>query len=1121
MNLICRLFHTRYDGIPDANGHCQWRDGQTMRQAKLRVAAQCCVLLGTLTAAVACASDASGALLLRDPSVSAHRVAFSYAGFIWIANLDGTHVRQLTHAGHEGHPYFSPDGASIAFAARFDGQPAVYRMPANGGTPTRLTYHPADIAPAGWTPDGRKVIFASGRDGFAPWPDENMRLFEVSKNGGPATPLPFGRASAGSLSADRSRIAYVPNVAWQHFQDAWKRYRGGQTQPIWIARLSDSTVEAKIPRDNSNDFNPMWIGDTIYFLSDRAGPVTLFAYDLKGKTVRQVVENHSFDLKSASASDSTIVYEQLGSLHLFDVKRGTDRTLNIRPQGDFPETKPHAVAVDPKEIRSPSISPTGSHAAFGAHGEILTVNVSDGRTSNLTATTAVSEIDPAWSPDGKSIAYFSDQSGAYALNIRQVGGTQETSKYPLGDVLGFYYGLIWSPDSGGVAYADQHLNYWYIDLANGVPIKIDTDLYAGEGHSTELVWSPDNRWIAYAKQLRSHFHAVFMYSIDEKKSYQITDGQADSLHVAFDRSGRMLYFASSTNVALASGWTDLSSWQRPVTRGVYAVALNAGAAARLAEMNSGASPSLGRERQREGGSDATVDIDPTSISKRMFRLPIPEGNYHTVISGDRGVLYLLETPSAMPLSDDPPTFAVERFDPMKGQVERVMDKVTDFRLAADGQTALFSHDAHWFVAGLNDDVTSVARELPLDKVNVEIDPRPEWRHLFEQVWRDERAFFYDPNLHGLDWEATRRRYEPFLENLSSRDDLNYLLLDMLGNMTIGHMHAQGGDIPKIDNQSKVGLLGADYVVKHGRYCVTRIYPEDPWDPSMRAPLIKPGGEVREGEYLLAVNGVDARSSLDFYRYFLGTAGKPTQLTVGARPDAHDSRSVTVVPLAEDSALRHFAWVERNMHIVERMTGGQVAYVYIPNTGIEGYRRFNREYFAQVGKKAVIVDERYNHGGDISDYIVDILGRPLRAYWHLREGLDIPEPMEGIFGPKVMLINEMTGSGGDALAWLFRDAQLGPLIGKRTWGGLVGHYAHPDDLLDGAYLATPNFAFYNRKNEWEVENHGVPADIEVEDDPRAERQGHDPQLEKAVGVVLEMMAKQSAPEVGHPPYPKYP
>jgi tricorn protease len=1072
-----------------------------------------------VAACIAHAETPPPSCLLREPTLSSSEVALSCAGFIWIVGRNGGQALQVTHGGHEGDPHLSPDGTLIAFAGSFDGQRAIYIIPVKGGIPKRLTFHPADIAPVGWTRDGSSVLFTSGRGGFAPWPDENMRLFKVSKQGGAATPLPFHRASAGSLSPNQKRIAYVPNVAWQHFQDAWKRYRGGQTQTIWIARLSDSHVEDKIPRNNSNDFNPMWIGDSIYFLSDRAGLVSLFSYDLRSKQVRQVVENHGFDIKSASAFGNMIIYDEFDSLHLLDTQTGANRTLDILSQGDFQEIRPQAVSVDAKEIKFAKISSAGDHVALGVHGEILTLELSDAQPRNWTSTTAVSEIDPAWSPDGRAIAYFSDESGAYALHIRTVDEPRPKLKIPLGDPIGFYYNPTWSPDAQKIAYSDQHLNYWYVDISHRIPVRLDTDLYAGPDHTRELAWSPDGLWIAYTKQLESHFHAVFIYSLAQKKTYQLTDGQADALHVAFAPSGDILYFTASTDLALAAGWLNMSAYERPVSRQVYAVALDSRAATKLARLTS---DDQGKSDSRSPGSPQTSDnatrVDIDGIEGRIVTLPISSGNYRRLWASVGNSLYLLKAATVVPLSDDEPEVAVQRWDLSARRLESVVDSVAEFDLAADGHHGLYKKDNHWFVQDLGGG--AVARQLPLDTIKIEVDPRPEWRHMFEQVWRNERSFFYDPNLQGLDWEATRKRYEPFLEHISSREDLNYLLLEMLGNLRLSHIHARGGDIPQVEEKTPVGLLGADYTVEHGRYRVTRVYPKDLWDVQMRSPLTDPGSEVREGEFILAVNGHQAMPSADLLSYFVGTAGQATRLLVGPHPDISGSRTVTVVPIADDATLRHFAWVEKNRHTVDSLSNGQIAYVFVPNTAARGYRSFNREYFAQVGKRGVIVDNRYDHGGDIADYMTDVLGRPLRSRWHLREGKDLTDPMEGIFGPKAMLINEMAGSGGDAVAWKFRDAKLGPLIGKRTWGGLVGHYTAPDDLLDGAYVAAPNSAFYNLKGAWEVENHGVDPDIEVEDDPEAERLGHDPQLEKAIGWVMQELKTSSPATSTHPPYPKY-
>jgi tricorn protease len=1112
-------------------------EGRCFRRAwrKRRFLRKCTLLALLLVVAPGFAgAQAHGPLLLRDPSISKTQIVFSYAGSIWIANREGGNVRRLTSGGHEGKPLFSPDGSQIAFTGDYDGNRGVYLVAASGGEPRRLTYHPADLEVEGWTPDGKRILFSSARAAFA---QGVVQLFTVPTEGGYATQVPLARASEASFSADGKRIAYVPNVQWQR---AWKRYRGGQTKPIWIASLADSATQTVIPRDNSNDFNPMWVGDTIYFLSDRNGPVTLFAYDVKSQQVKQIVKNDGLDIKSAYATSDTIVYEQFGSLHLLDLKSGSDRALDLQLVGDLAEVRPHFQKIEPKRIRFAGISPTGARAAFGVRGEIVTVPAEKGDIRNLTSTTNVVERDPDWSPNGKSIAYFSDESGEYALHIRDQSGSGEVRKIDLGSPPSFFYSPRWSPDSKKIAYTDKRLNFWTVDLEKKTPVRVDTDTYTDPGQDLQMTWSPDSRWIAYTKQLRNHLHAVFAYSLEQGKSYQLTEGMSDALYVAFDKDGKSLYFTASTDTALSRGWLDMTSLQHPVTRSVYVLVLKKDLPSPLApesdeekgkeaeKSDKDKKPETDKDKEKaKGDKPVTVEVDLENISQRILTLPIPARNYNGLYAGKAGVLYLGEGPQVdtLDFEDGGPSAKIHKFDFKTRKTEQILDGVTGFDLSFNGEKMLYAKQNQWFISPAEKPAEGPpppgqGGPLKLDSLELYVDPRAEWKHMYQQVWRDERDFLYDPGLHGLNLEAVKKKYQPYLEEIASRDDLNYLFTEMLGEITVGHMFVGGGDIPE-PKRVRTGLLGADYAVENGRYRFARIYNGENWNPKLRAPLTQPGVNVKAGEYLLAVNGREVRAPSDVYSFFEQTAGKQVVLKVGSKPDEEGSRNVTVVPVDDETGLRNYAWIEDNRRKVDELTGGRVAYIYLPDTYAGGYTNFNRYYFAQVDKEAAIIDERYNGGGDIADYIIDYLRRPLLSYWNMREGQDITTPIEAIFGPKVMVINEMAGSGGDALPWMFRKTGIGPLVGKRTWGGLVGHYTNPADLLDGGFMGTPNLAFYNPNGTWDVENHGVPPDIEVEYDPKAVRAGHDPQLEKAVEVVMELLKKNPPPPAPqHPPYPNY-
>ena len=1070
-------------------------------------------------------------LILRTPTLSRTQVGFACAGDLWIVAREGGEAKRLTASvGMETNPVFSPDGSLIAFTGEYDGNQDVYVVPAVGGVPRRLTYHPGPDTAAGWTPDGKSVLFQSNRNSHTYGAG---RLFTISVDGGFPTEVPLHRAAEGSFSPDGSRIAYVPVEQWQR---AWKRYRGGQTLPIWIANLTDSGVEAKIPRENSNDYNPMWVGNTVYFLSDRNGPVTIFAYDMRSKQVKQLLRNDGLDIKSASAGPGGIVYEQFGTLHLLDPGSGRERRLDIRTVGDITEVRPRFQKIDPRRIRSAAISPTGARAVFGARGEVLTVPAEKGDIRNLTNTTGVVERGPAWSPDGKAIAYLSDESGEYALHIRDQNGLGEPVRIDLGNPPTFYYPPVWSPDSKKIAYTDKRLNLWYVDLEKKAPVRVDTDTYASPFYMLNPSWSPDSRWLAYTKQLRSHMHAVFVHSLEQGKNHQLTDGMSDALHAAFDKEGKHLYFTASTDVGLSAAWLDMSSLQRPVTRSVYLIVLKK-------ELPSPLAPESDEEKQAETKKEAkdkaadkdkadkeekpaSVQIDMENISQRILALPIPARNYTGLATSKAGVLFLTEGPvvDSYDSEGEGPGQTLHKFELKTRKTEKILEGVQSFDLSFNGEKMLYRQKGQWFIMpaqkpGEGPPKPGEGGPLKLDSMQVYVDPRTEWKHMYYQVWRNQRDFLYDPGLHGLNLEAARKKYEPYLDSIASREDLNYLFEEMLGELTIGHMFVGGGDRPEV-KKVKGGLLGADYSVENGRYRFKRIYNGENWNPRLRAPLTQPGVNVSAGEYLLAVNGRELRPPENIYRFFEETAGKQVVLKVGPNPDGTGSREVTVVPVEEEISLRNLAWIEGNRRKVDELTGGRVAYVYLPDTYAGGYTNFNRYYFAQVGKEAAIIDERFNGGGDIADYIIDYLRRPLLNFFTMREGQDMTTPQGAIFGPKVMIINEMAGSGGDAMPWMFRKTGIGPLVGKRTWGGLVGHYTNPADLLDDGYTGVPNLAFYNLEGKWDVENHGVPPDIEVEMDPKAVREGHDPQLEKAVEVVLEMLEKNPPPTYKRPAYPNY-
>ena len=1135
------------------------------------------------TVGPACSQSPNQYALLRKPTISKTQIAFSYGGDLWIVNRNGGEARRLTSdIGIEIDPIFSPDGSMIAFTGEYDGNEDVYVIPAAGGTPKRLTSHPGSDQVVGWTRDGKRILFRSPRGSYAGF----TQLYTVGLAGGLPDVLPLPMAVEGAYSPDSSEMAYVPftnfRESWQ-FQRGLKHYRGGTASPIWIAKLTDSSVE-KVPRKNSNDSTPMWLGNKVYFLSDRDGPVSLYVYDPATKQVTLALQSNGVDIKSASAGPDAIVYEQFGSIHVFDPASGKQNAVNIQVTGDFPAVRPHYVDAG-EQIENADISPTGARAVFEAHGEILTVPVEHGDVRNLTNTPGSADRDPSWSPDGKWIAYFSDESGEYALHLRSQDGMGDVRKFDLGQPPSFFYSPTWSPDSKKIAYADKRLNLWCLDIDAGKPILVDTNPF--DGANFNPAWSPDSRWIAYTRQLDSSLHAVFIYSVADKSKHQITDGLSDTASAAFDKNGKYLYFFASTDVGPTLA-ASMGAFKIPVTRSAYVVVLRNDLKSPLAPQSdeekvasdkAAAStddckpPEEGKpgektatdktaaadekssdqkkdqkkdtkkdEKKEEqtakdaGDKTPEVKIDFDNINQRILALPLPAKNYDRLLAGKAHILYLTEGPTVD--TGGPSGRLVHKFDVCTRKTEKLLDNIGGFAISSNGEKALYEQlpppnpmapppggpiHGSWAIKpvdalGKPGEPGKPDGTLHTENMKIYVDPRAEWEQMFREVGRIERDFFYDPNLHGANLKMLMAQYQPYVDHAMSRADLNYIFADMLGEITAQHVYIFGGDRPEV-KQVSVGLLGADYTIDHDRYRFSKVYFGENWNPDLRAPLTEPGVNVQQGEYLLAVDGRELHAGDEIYSFFIERAGKEVQLKVGPDPNGNNARTVTVVPIANERTLRLREWMDSNRRKVEELSNNQLAYVYLPDTAVGGFTNFNRYYFPQNDKQGAVIDERFNGGGWLADYIVDWLSRPLLMSAMTREGKDINLP-QVIFGPKVMLINQYAGSGGDALPWMFKELNIGPLIGTRTWGGLIGIGGYPS-LIDGGQITAPRFGLFNpRTGEFDVENIGVSPDIEVDLDPALWRQGHDPQLEKAVSVALTNLKEHPVTPIKRPKYPVY-
>ncbi|MBL8517564.1 MAG: PD40 domain-containing protein [Betaproteobacteria bacterium] len=1077
---------------------------------------------------------------VAEPAVSARHIAFTYAGDIWIADRNGQQVRRLTSdTGGEYTPVFSPDGNSVAFSAQYEGNTDVYIVSVAGGVPRRLTFHPDVDAVQGFTPDGRNVVFTSQRNSFN---GRHRQLFTVPVDGGVETQHEIPHAWRAAYSPDGKRIAYNPNAP---AFEQWKHYRGGRTSEIWLFTDADNSIE-KIPqpKERCNDVDPQWIGNTIYFRSDRDGELNIYAYDTARKSVTRLTSHADFPVLGLAATADGLVYEQAGWLHALPLTGGSPTRLKIGVAADLSASRPRFVK-GAKHIRGASLSPTAQRVAFEFRGEVVTLPAEKGDARNLTETVAAHERSPAWSPDGKWVAYFTDEPGEYELNVKSHDGKGVPRKFKLNGA-GYYDRPEWSPDSKKFLFTDNSHSLFVLDIGTGAVKKIGSEPLYSPMKTIKGAWSPDSRWIVHTLNTLTYTKVLMVYSLEQDKSYAITDGLADIAEPVFDKDGKAIYFFASTDAGPTNNWFSLESADNRPTRSLWAAVLTKDAPSPLAPESDEEKPAPekkdeskddGKNEKKDEKKDdrkaetkdvakpgdgdrkpttsakpavANIRIDFDGINTRIINLPVPAAPLWSLQVGAAGQVFFMREADGKR--------ALQRFDFKERKTETLLAEVDSFQVSLDGKKVLWRNKDVWAIGPAGGKTISPTEgRLKIDTLEVRVDPRAEWTQIFHEAWRINRDYFYDPGMHGADWPAMKKKYAALLPELGTRSDLFRLIRWMLSELAVGHSYQGPGENFNEVRTVAGGLLGADYEVANGRYRFKKVHGGLNWNPELRAPLAEPGVEVKAGEYLIAVQGKEVKPPMNLHAAFENTSGKTIEITVSAQADGSKPRTLKVVPIANELALRNRDWVEANIRKVDAATGGRVAYVYVPNTAGAGHQYFKRYFFPQAHKDAIIVDERFNGGGSVADYVITNLQRQEIAWWAMRYGADMKTPSASIQGPKAMLIDENAGSGGDLLPWMFRKNNLGPLIGKRTWGGLVGILGFPV-LMDGGTITAPNLAFWTRREGYAVENEGVAPDVEIEQTPAALIAGRDPQLEKAIEVILAELKKNPPQKPVRPPFP---
>jgi tricorn protease len=1064
--------------------------------------------------------------LFRYPDVSKTQIVFSYANDLWLVSKDGGDAIKISSPpGVESFPKFSPDGKTIAFTGNYDGNRDVYTLPVMGGVPLRLTEHGYQDRVVDWTPDGKNVLFASTREsGKARF----NQFYTISSEGGAASKLPLAYAEFGSYSPDGSQMAVTFRTQAGR---NWKRYRGGWKANIYIFNFNTLSSDDISANETAGDEFPMWSGNYIYFLSDRGTDLrmNLFRYNLGTKAFEQLTHFTDYDVLFPSLGPDDIVFEAGGKLYLFQLGTQQIKEVKITVVTDETALKTKLVSAD-KYIQHSFISPDGNRVLIEARGEIFSLPAENGYVKNLTQSSGIAERFPSWSPDGKSIAFWSDRSGEYELYIaddENLNNAKKLSSYG----AGFRYGLFWSPDSKKIAFIDKAMRIWIYDLASGKTIGVDKALRFTEGNLESFFcsWSPDSRWLTYVRDMGNYHSAVFLYDFQNKSLRQVTDGYYDCSNPVFDTEGKYIYLLTSQS--FNPSYSDIdNSFIYANTGQIAVISLLKNTASILYPKNDTVSiksekkdaESENKSKNKKGSKDTAakedkqnikpVNIDIDGLESRLVILPIPAGRY-SGLDAVKGKIIYLKYPNTGSAETQG---TIKYYDIEKREEKTILANADDFQLSADHQKILVHRDNSWVIIKPEEN-QKFEKPLRISEMKTTVDPMAEWQQIFTDAWRMERDFFYDSTMHGVDWNLVKQRYLKMLKGAMTREEVDFIIGEMIGELSSSHTYHGGGDVEN-EKHTSVGYLGVNWEADGNFYKVKRIIRGAPWDAEVRSSLDQPGILVKEGDYILAVNGVPLTTAHEPFAVFQDLSNKTVELTYNTTPSWKGAKTVVVQTMEDEYRLRNLAWIEGNRKRVEDATHGEVGYIYVPSTGIDGQNDLIRQFNAQWDKKGLVIDERFNDGGQIPDRFIEMLNRTPLAFWAIRDGLTWPWPPFAHFGPKVMLINGWSGSGGDAFPDYFRKKGLGPLIGARTWGGLIGISGAPE-LIDGGGITVPTFRMMNPDGTWFKEGHGVDPDIEVREDLGLMAKGIDPQLERAINEIKDEVQKKGFTAPNPPPYEK--